>query len=99
RILQPEKTPFPIVKNLQAFVSKDNKMVKLTWDFDMNATGFKIMRSKKGEPVQTYEFVPGSKREFYDKWLTPNTEYNYAIIAEIAGGRQSLMSKKIIAKY
>lgn len=99
RIQQPEKNPFPVVKNVQVFVSKDNKMIKLTWDFDMNAVGFKIMRSKKGEPVQTYEFVPGSKREFYDKWLTPNTEYNYAIIAEIPDGRQSLMSKKVIAKY
>jgi len=99
RIQQPEKNPFPVVKNLQVFVSRDNKMVKLVWDFDMNASGFKIMRSKNGEAVQTYEFVPGSKREFYDKWLTPNTEYTYAIIAEIPDGRKSLMSKKVIAKY
>ncbi|HEY8400963.1 MAG TPA: hypothetical protein VIK89_06860 [Cytophagaceae bacterium] len=99
RILQPEKNPFPVVKNLKAVMSRENKMIKLTWEFDMNATGFKILRGKKGDPIETYEFVSGTKREFYDKWLTPNTEYVYAIIAEVPGGRRSLMSNKVEVKY
>jgi uncharacterized protein len=99
RVQQPDKDPYPVVKNLQAFVSREYNLIKLTWEFNLNATSFKIMRAKKGATVETYEFVPGSKREFYDKWLTPNTEYQYAIIAETPGGKRSLMSKKIVAKY
>lgn len=99
KIQQPEKNPFPVVKNLRAVMSRENKMVKLSWDFDMNATGFKIMRSTKGQALETYEFVAGTKREFYDKWLTPNTDYVYAIIAEVPGGRQSLMSNRQEVKY
>lgn len=99
RVQQPEKNPFPVVKNVKAFVSRDNKMVKLTWEFDMKAAGFKIMRGKNGAPVETYEYVSGSSREFYDKWLTPNTEYSYAIVAEVPGGRKSLLSKITVVKY
>ncbi len=99
RIQQPEKNPYPIVKNLKVVVSRENKMVKLSWDFDMNAESFKIMRSVKGQPVETYKFTPGANREFYDKWLTPNTNYSYAIIAEIPGGRTSMMSNQVDIKY
>lgn len=99
RIKQPEKNPFPVVKNLRGIVSKENKMVKLSWEFNMNATGFKIMRGKKGEPLETYTFIEGSKREFYDKFLTTNTEYIYSVVAEVPEGRQSLMSNKIEVKY
>jgi hypothetical protein len=99
RVLQPQKDPFPVVTNLRAIGSRDNKMIKLSWDFNKQATGFKIMRSQEGKPVETYEFVSGTKREFYDKWLVTNTEYSYAIIAELPNGRKSIMSAIIKIKY
>jgi hypothetical protein len=99
RIQQPEKDPFPIVENLRAIVNKENKMVKLSWDFNKNATGFRIMRAKKGEPLETYTFVKGSKREYYDSYLIINTEYVYSVVAEIPEGRKSLMSNKVEVKY
>lgn len=99
RILQPEKDPFPVVTNLKAVMSRENKMIKLSWDFNKQAVGFKIMRSQNGQQVETYEFVKGTKREFYDTWLTTNTEYTYAIIAELPDGRQSVMSVMIKITY
>ena len=99
RIQQPEKDPFPQVSNIKAIASRPNKMIKLTWDFNKQAEGFKIMRSQNGKPVETYEFVKGSKREFYDNWLTTNTEYTYAIIAELPDGRESIMSVVIKVTY
>ena len=99
RIQQPEKDPFPQVTNIKAVASRPNKMIKLTWDFNKQATGFKIMRSQNGQQVETYEFVKGTKREFYDTWLTTNTEYTYAIIAELPDGRESVMSVVIKIKY
>ena len=99
RIQQPEKDPFPIVTNVRAVMSRQNKMIKLSWDFNKEATGFKIMRGQNGKRVETYEFVNGRKREFYDTWLTPNTEYSYAIIAELPDGRTSVMSVVIKINY
>lgn len=99
RVQQPEKDPFPQVTNIKAVASRPNKMIKLTWDFNKQADGFKIMRSQNGQPVETYEFVKGSKREFYDTWLTTNTEYSYAIIAELPDGRESVMSVVIKVTY
>lgn len=99
RIQQPEKDPFPIVTNLKGVMSRENKMIKLSWDFNKQATGFKIMRAQNGAPVETYEFVSGTKREYYDTWLTTNTEYSYAIIAELPNGRKSVMSVVIKVKY
>ena len=99
RVQQPEKDPFPVVTNLRAVMSRENKMVKLSWDFNKQAKGFKIMRSQNGGQVETYEFVPGTKREYYDTWLTTNTEYSYAIIAELPDGRISVMSAVIKVKY
>jgi fibronectin type 3 domain-containing protein len=99
RVQQPEKDPFPRVVNVKAIASRPNKMIKLTWDFNKQADGFKIMRSQNGKPVETYEFVKGSKREFYDTWLTTNTEYSYAIIAELPDGRESVLSVVIKVTY
>ena len=99
RVQQPEKDPFPMVKNVQAFVSRENKKVKLSWEFNKQAVGFKIMRSQNGAPVETYEFVKGTKREFYDSWLTTNTEYTYAVIAELPDGRETIMSAKVKITY
>ena len=99
RVQQPEKDPFPVVTNVKAIVSRPNKMIKLTWDFNKQADGFKIMRSQNGKKVETYEFVKGSKREFYDTWLTTNTEYSYAIIAELPDGRESVLSVIIKVTY
>lgn len=87
------------VTKLEAFVSKENKMVKLTWEYPYRAVGFKIYRSKNNEPLSTYEFVAGDKREFYDKWLTPNTGYKYIIVAELEGGFTSGFSNNIEIKY
>ena len=96
---QINKEKVKYVTNLQTFVSKENKMIKLTWDFPYRAIGFKIYRAKNNENITTYEFVAGDKREFYDKWLTPNTSYKYLIVAELEGGFTSGFSKEISVEY
>ena len=99
RIQQPERDPFSTVTNVRAIMSRENKMIKLSWDFNKEAVGFKIMRGQNGKRIETYEFVNGKKREFYDKWLTPNTAYTYAIIAELPDGRKTIMSTVIKINY
>jgi fibronectin type 3 domain-containing protein len=89
---------FPVT-NLEGFVSRENKMVKLTWQYPYRAKGFKIYRAKNDEPLTTYEFVAGDKREFYDKWMTPNSGYKYLIVAELENGFISGYSNKLEIKY
>lgn len=96
---QLNNTKVMAVTNLQAIASRDNKMVKLTWDFPQNAVGFRIYRSRNKDQISTYEFVPGDKREFYDKWLKPNSKYTYQIVAELKDGFQSGYSNEIQVKY
>lgn len=96
---QVNKDKIVAVTNFQGIVAKENKMIKLLWEYPYKAKGFKIYRAKDGDPLTTYEFVPGDKREFYDKWLTPNTGYTYIIVAELEGGYTSGFSKKLELKY
>lgn len=96
---QLDKRKVETVKNLTAIVSKENRMVKLSWEFAGNATGFKIYRQKNDGPLETYQFVNGRDREFYDKRLNPNSEYTYLMIAEMRGGYTSGYSNKIKVDY
>lgn len=96
---QLDKRKFAAVTGLRAIASRDNKMVKLSWDFPENAKGFKIYRSRNGGPLETYEFVKGDKREFYDKWLKPKSKYTYIMVAELPGGFESGYSNKIEVNY
>ncbi len=87
------------VENLQTLVSRPNKMLKLTWEFKGNAKSFKIFRAKNGQVLETYEFVSGSMREFYDKYLTPNTEYTYQVQATYFDNKSSYLSPIVKVKY
>jgi hypothetical protein len=98
-IQQLDKRKVPRVSNLRAVVSQENKMIKLSWDFPENATGFKIMRSRNGEPLETYKYIEGKKREYYDKSLKPKSKYVYLFIAQLKGGYSSGYSKKLEVKY
>lgn len=99
RIQQPEKDPYSVVTNLRFVVSREHQKVKLVWDFNKQATGFIIMRSINGKPVESYQYIKGTQREFYDSWLVPNTTYSYAIIAELPNNRKSIISKIIQVNY
>jgi uncharacterized protein len=87
------------VKNLEGIANRQNQMIKLTWDFPYNATGFRIYRGRNNEPLTTYEYISGDKREFYDSWLKPNSKYKYQIVAELSGGFTSGFSNVIEVKY
>lgn len=87
------------VENLQTLASRSNKMIKLSWDFKGNAKSFKIFRAKDGKILETYEFVSGSMREFYDKNLSPNTEYSYQVQATYFDNRSSYLSTVVKVKY
>lgn len=87
------------VTNLEAFVSRENQMIKLVWVFPKRASGFKIYRAEDGGELKTYQFAPGDKREYYDKWVKPNTTYTYLMMAEMPGGFKSGFSQKIEVKY
>ncbi|HTF81737.1 MAG TPA: hypothetical protein VL947_08430 [Cytophagales bacterium] len=87
------------VENLQALVSRPNKMLKLTWEFKGNAKSFKIFRSQGGKVLETYDFVSGSMREYYDKTLSPNTEYSYQVQATYYDHKSSYLSPIVKIKY
>jgi fibronectin type 3 domain-containing protein len=98
-IEQLNKTVIRAVTNLAGIANRDNKMIKLTWDYPQNATGFRIYRSRNNDPLSTYEYISGDKREFYDSWLKPNSKYRYLIVAELPGGFTSGYSNEIEVKY
>ncbi|MBK8808045.1 MAG: hypothetical protein IPO21_15940 [Bacteroidales bacterium] len=96
---QYKKETIASVKGVQAFVSRENRMIKLVWEYPSHATGFKIYRSANNEPLQTYQFAEGSTREFFDKRIKPNTTYTYMIVAELQGGYTSLSGEKVTVVY
>ena len=87
------------VTNLKAIVSKENRIIKLSWDYPSYATGFRIYRSEDDGPLKTYKYISGREREFYDKNIKPNTSYTYLMIGELKGGHSSGYSNKIEVKY
>jgi len=99
RIVQLKKDKILSVSNLEAIVSKKNKMIKLVWEYPANAEGFRIYRAEGNGKLKTYTFAEGTKREFYDKRIKPNTHYTYMLIAELKGGFTSGYSKKVKVKY
>ena len=98
-IEQLDKRKVPSVTALKAISSKENKMIKLTWEFNTRATSFRIYRSRNGEDLQTYTYTGGQVREFYDKHLKPRSKYTYQIVAEMEGGYTSGYSETIEIKY
>lgn len=96
---QLDKRKVTSIDNLEGLVSKENKLIKLKWEFKGNAIGYRIYRSENGSPMRTHKFVKGNVREYYDKWLKPDTEYVYYIVAELRGGYKSGGSKKLELKY
>lgn len=98
-VQQLDKRKISAVTGLRAIVSRDNKMIKLSWDFPAYAKGFKIYRSRNNGPLETYEFVKGDKREYYDTWLKPRSTYTYLMVAELPEGYESGYSNKIEVKY
>lgn len=98
-IEQFDKRKIPSVKNLEALVNKENRMIKLNWDFAINATQFRVYRQSNDGDLRTYKYVDGRTREYYDKGLKPNTEYTYLIVAQLPGGYSSGYSNKVTVKY
>lgn len=99
KIKQLDKRKVIGITDLKAFVSKENRMVKLTWTFPSTAEGFRIYRGRNGESLRTHKFVDGKEREYYDKELKPNSEYIYLIVGELRGGYKSGYSKKVEVTY
>ncbi len=98
-VQQMDKFVPEAVKNLQVISSRPNQMIKLTWEFNGRAKSFRIMRSKNNAVLESYDFVGGEMREFYDKTLTPKTEYTYQVQATYFDDRRSYLSEKINVKY
>lgn len=96
---QMSKDKIPSVKNLEVFVSPETETIKLVWQFDGNAQGFRIFRAEDNKKPVTHAFTNGTKREYEDKRLKPNTEYTYMLYAELKGGFKSGYSKKVTVKY
>ncbi len=94
-----DNRPDPIITNMQGFANKDNRMIKLTWELNANATSYRIYRAKDGKQLSTYTYIQGNVREFYDKGLEPDTKYTYQLVAYMADGSQSLPSKVLQLKY
>lgn len=98
-VQQMDKFVPEAVKNLVVISSKPNQLIKLTWEFAGRAKSFRILRAKNNGPLESYDFVPGDVREFYDKYLVPKVTYTYQVQATYFDERRSYLSEKIIVKY
>jgi fibronectin type 3 domain-containing protein len=97
QMLDNAKIPRPT--NLEGMASKENRMIKLTWELDANAKGYKLYRAENGEQLLSYTYISGNVREYYDKTLKPNTQYTYVLVAELPNNIKSGYSNKLIIKY
>lgn len=98
-LTQMNKEKIESVQKLEAIVSHDNQTIKLSWEYPQSAIGFRLYRAANGGQLETYTFVTGDQREFYDKWVRPNTKYTYLMVAELEGGFKSGYSSKLDVKY
>lgn len=98
-IEQLDKRKIPAVQNLQAVSDVVSSCIHLTWQFPGNALGFRVYRAKKGERLKTLTFLQGDVREFLDKSVKPDNEYEYVFVAELEGGYSSGYSEKVNVKF
>lgn len=87
------------VTDLKLIPNRDNKVIKISWTFPKQATGFRIYRAEAGKGLTIHKYVPGNVREYYDKNVKPNKKYTYVILGELPGGYKSGYSKKVEVKY
>lgn len=99
QVQQMDKRKQVAVKNLRAIASQDNKMIKISWNFAEEAQGFRVYRAENKGDLKTYKYIKGNVREFYDKWVKPDTKYTYLLVGDKGNGRKSGYSKKIVVKY
>ncbi len=98
-IKQMDKSVDVHPSNLNGIANQANQMIKLSWVYPQNIGSFKIYRAKGSEKLSVYTFIKGTKREFYDTNLTPNTTYKYVIVAELPEGGESGFSNMIKVDY
>ena len=88
------------ITGLVSRVSRTNQQVKLEWEtHEQGISYFKIYRESDARALSYYTSVEASEREFYDEQLTPDTQYQYGVMAVFANGTQSKLSKLIKVKY
>ncbi len=90
----------PAITEWQAFVGTANNMIKLAWQYNLpGVDNFVIYRKSKEGKMQVLQTLPGTAREYYDKKVTPNSEYSYYIVANFIDWSHSKMSNALTVKY
>jgi uncharacterized protein len=92
-------TKIASVKNLTAIVNRENRLVKLNWELNANAIGYQLLRAERGKKLENYTYIDGNVREYYDKWVSPNTQYTYQLVADLENGFTSGPSTQLVIKY
>lgn len=90
----------PAVKQIAAYPSTANNMIKLAWEYDhVGINRFVLYRKSKEGKMEVLENLQGSAREYYDKRVKPDSEYSYYIMAHFTDWSQSYLSKPVVVKY
>ena len=90
----------PAIKDVKAFLSTSNNMIKIAWQYnELQIKNFVLYRKDEGEKIRILEYLPGTAREYYDKNLKPATQYTYFLVANFKDWQQSKMSDGVVVKY
>ena len=92
-----EPDAYPMVGNFHYLVNKEDREVKISWDYPLGATEKFLIYKTVGEaPFQLYKSLEAAKMEFTEK-ITPGTgSLRYKVMAVMTNGHYSQMSDELL---
>lgn len=100
--VKQRKNPFkPRVKIVNGFSSLEKHLIKISWEYNYPEVNHFVIYRGRGEKghMDFLKIVPGTKREYYDELLAPNSDYYYHIVAVYKDRTESLPSEKYNVKF
>lgn len=89
----------PRIKDFQVLVNRPTQEIKISWNYDEKVKEFKLYRAKNEEAMLLYKIIDGKDREFYDKKMSINSKYKYAIKAVFDDYAESAITSPIEVNY
>jgi hypothetical protein len=100
RIAVNDRSNKPSIDKFAARADEQNKEVVLSWSYDApEVQQFWIYRKDAEGRMRLLESVPPEVKQFNDKLLTVNTQYEYSIKAVFRDGAHSPLSKLVKVLY
>lgn len=89
------------ISDFKGIVNLKDRLVTLVWSYpsEFEVERFIIYRCKKGEPMEIYTTLLGTKNYLEEKNLPIGNYYQYQIKGEIKGGLRTEISKVVEVKY